>query len=360
LEKDCEVIGERFKTLRRNPNPRIFKAPLILISQGFQKIVCSPFDILFQHSLQSLSGLPEDESLFLFLTVYLRSALAKFYLFHTSANWGTERDKVLLDELLTLPFPLPEDAPAENAADIVKNVADRMRQERKAQEHLYDVCLERYRKLDGPDEQRARKEWLKQRKERTEALQRELEPLIYRYFGLLEPEIMLLEDTVNISIPSSTPSEAKASRFDLQTLQPINFCKVKGYERGLAVYAETLAETLNTWAKDRGSNFRVRPSSGVDKESGVAMVTLNLGNESGPMVELEISQSFSQILKEGLDSFARQTSTIRSERELFWFEGERVHIIRPATLNHWTRTAALNDADALFGEIAIARRQTNG
>jgi hypothetical protein len=285
--------------------------------------------------------------------------LAKFYLFHTAANWGTERDKVHLDELLMLPFPLPEDSPAENAADIVKKVAERMHQEREEQEQLYDKCLERYRKLDGPDEQRARKEWLKQRKEKTKAVQRELEPLIYRYFGLLEPEIMLLEDTVNISISSSTPSEAKASRFDLQTLQPIASCKVKGYERGLAVYAETLAETLNTWAKDRGSNFRVRPSGGIDKESGVAMVTLNLGNESGPMVELEISHSFYQILKQGLEASVRQTSTIRSERELFWFEGERVHIIRPATLNHWTRTAALNDADVLFGEIAMARRQAN-
>ncbi|MFH0784981.1 MAG: hypothetical protein V2B20_23915, partial [Pseudomonadota bacterium] len=318
------------------------------------------FDILFQDSLQSISGLPEDETLLLFLTIYLRSSLAKFYLFHTAANWGTERDKVHLDELLKLPFPLPEDAPAKNANDIVEKVAERMHQEHDEQEQLHKICLERYRKLDGSDEQRAYKEWLKQRKERTDALQRELDPLIYRYFGLLEPEIMLLEDTVNISIPSSTPSEAKASRFDLQTLQPINSCKVKGYERGLAVYAETLAETLNTWAKDRGSNFRVRPSGSVDQESGVAMVTLNLGNESGPMVELEISQSFSEIIKQGLEASVNQTATIRSERELFWFEGEHVHIIRPATLNHWTRTAALNDADALFGEIAMARRQTNG
>lgn len=359
LENDCEVIGDRFKTLRRTPNPRIYKAPLILVSQGFKKIVYCSFDVLFQHSLQSISALPEDKNLLLFLTLYLRSSLAKFYLFHTAANWGTERDKVHLDELLMLPFPLPEDSPVENAADIVKKVAERMDQEREEQEQLYGKCLERYRKLDGPDEQRARKEWLKQRKERTEAVQKELEPLIYRYFGLLEPEIMLLQDTVNISIPSSTPSEAKASRFDLQTLQSIAFCKVKGYERGLAVYAETLAETLNTWAKDRGSNFRVRPYGGVDKESGVAMVTLNLGNESGPMVELEISQSFSRILKQGLEASVRQTPTIRSERELIWFEGERVHVIRSAKLNHWTRTAALNDADALFGEIAMARRLTN-
>ena len=359
LKKDCGKIRNRFETLRRSPSPRIYKAPLVLVSQGFQKIVYSSFDILFQDSLQSISGPHEDEDLLLFLAAYLRSGMAKFFLFHSAANWGTERDKVQLEELLTLPFPLADDAPAKDAVNIVRQVADRMRLERNVQEQLYDKCLERNRTLDGPDERRAHKEWLKKRKERTEALQTELEPLINRYFGLLEPEIMLLDDTVHISIPSSTPSEAKASRFDLQTLQPISSCKVKGYETGLATYAETLAVTLNSWAKERGSHFLVRPFGGVDKDAGIAMVALELGKESASMADLDISRSLSQLLKRGMEATVRQSLTIRSERELFWFEGERIHIIRPATLIHWTRTAALNDADTIFGEIAAARRPAN-
>ena len=46
----------------------------------------------------------------------------------------------------------------------------------------------------------------KKRKEQVDALQQKIEPLIYSYFGLTEQEITLVEDTVRIFIPSSTPT----------------------------------------------------------------------------------------------------------------------------------------------------------
>ena len=168
-----------------------------------------------------------------------------------------------------------------------------------------------------------------------------------------------MEDTVNISIPSSTPSESQADRFNLPTLQPVSKSNIKGYEKGLSIYAETLTSTLNSWAQSYGSDFRVTSFGGVDRDAGIAMVTLNLGQESGPMTEVEIKKDISQYLKKGLEAVTIQSSAIRSERELFWFERERIHIIRPVTLAHWTRTVALNDADTIYGEIAMARRGTN-
>ena len=359
LKNDCEEIGDRFPSLHRPRDPRLYKSPLILVSQGFSKIVFSSIDVLFQDSLQSISGPPEDENILLFLTVFLRSKLAKFIMFHSAANWGTERDKVHMDELLTLSFPLPEDAPAEDAANIVLQIAKRMRQEMSIQERLYNECLERHHNLAGIDEKAGRDEWLKLRGQRTEALQAELDPMICKYFGLHEPEIMLLEDSINISIPSSTPSKAKADSMDIPTLRSVASGLVRGYEKGLAVYADTLANTLNSWAGERGSDFRVRPSGGVDDASGVAMVTLALGKEAGPMIDVDIKGTLSQWLKRGLEACSKQSATIRSERELLWFEGECIHIVRPSTLAHWTRTAALNDADTIYGEIAMARRHVD-
>jgi hypothetical protein len=279
-------------------------------------------------------------------------------LFHTAVYWGTEREKVLLDELLSLPFPLPQDAPASNAREIVEKIAARMRKEREAQENLLEECQSRYRKLtDECDEERAVKEWHKQRKKCTDALQTELEPLIYDYFGLLAPEKMLIEDTVAVFIPSSTPPNAE--RLDLPTLQPVTKSNIRGYESGLTVYAETLAGTLNDWATERGSNFRVSPVIGADTLSGMAMVTLNVGSDVTSLAVHNLDGELAPWLKRGFDVFARETKTLRSERELFWFEGKQLHIIRPLTLIHWTRTAALNDADTIYGEIAQARRCAN-
>lgn len=357
MNKDCCPILD-FGKLRRLPSEQLFKAPLVLVSQGFGKVVFSPFSVLFQDSLQSIAGPAEDENLLLFLTVYLRSKLAKYCMFHTAANWGTERDKVHLEELLRLPFPLPEDAPAPNAQEIVDSIAAKMRGERTAQENLLAECRQHYRKLtDECDEERAVKEWHKLRKTRTEALQAELEPLVYDYFGLLAPEKMLVEDTVTVFIPSSTPPNAE--RLDLPTLQPVTGAKVVGYESGLAVYAETLVDTLNEWAAERGSNFRVSPAIGADPLSGMAMVTLNVGSDVTPLAVNDLNGELAHWLKRGFDAFARETKTLRSERELFWFEEKKLHIIRPLTLIHWTRTAALNDAVTIYGEIAQARRSAN-
>lgn len=355
FKSDCEEVGERYKELRR-PAMRAGH-PVVIINYGFANVAFADFELIFRNSIHFISGPKEDEDLLLFLTIYLRSNLAKYVMFHTAANWGTERDKVHLEELLMLPFPLPEDAPAEHAADIVRHVANRMQQEQTAQEKLYDECLGQHHNLAGPDNQRARKEWLKQRRERTGALQAELEPLIYEYFGLYGPEVMLLEDTVNISIPSSTPPNP--DRLNLPTLQSVSARKVPGYQKGLAVYAETLSETLNSWAADRSSEFRVRPSGGVDEKAGVAMVSLLLRKDAGSMSSLDISGELSHWLKRGLEACASQTPTILSERELLWFEGDYIYIIKPSTLTYWTRTAALNDADTIYGEISQARRNAN-
>lgn len=350
--------GNRLDVLYSAPPGELFSPPFILINQGYSNIAFCDFQAIFQHSLQSITGPTSDEDVLLFLTAYLRSGLANYALFHTAVNWGTERDKVHLEELLRLPFPLPEGAPARNAQAIVDTVAARMRAERQAQEDLLEVCRQRHRTLTGEyDEKCAVKEWHKQRKQRTDKLQAELEPLIYEYFGLLEPERMLAEDTVAVFIPSSTPPNAE--RLDIPTLQPVTKFNVPGYDRGLAVYAETLADTLNTWAAERGSNFRVSPMIGADSLSGMAMVTLTLGSETTALKERNLQGELAQWLRRGFDSFARETKTLRSERELFWFEEKQLHIIRPITLIHWTRTSALNDADTIYGEIAQARRLAN-
>ncbi|MFA5203705.1 MAG: N-6 DNA methylase [Lentisphaeria bacterium] len=356
---DCEPVGTRFKMLHRPRDRRLYQAPMVLVSQGFGKVAFSNFDILFQDSLQSISGPPEDEDLLLFLAVFLRSRLANYVAFHTAANWGTERDKVNLEELLRLPFPLPTDAPAKDAAKIIQTVASRMRREKIAQEALWRACQANCRDMLGQvDEKAAKHEWLAERKTRSLALQAEMEPLIYRYFGLLEPEIAVVEDTINIAIPSSTPSPVKAQQFDLPTLQPLTGPgKVPGYQRGLAAYADMLTSTLNGWARERKSAFQLRATGGVDPDSGLALVSLTLGQKEGDFISKNLTGKLAKQFAQAYDACARENTTLRHERELLWFEGEHIHLLRPAVLAHWTRTTALNDADRIYGEISLARRQ---
>jgi hypothetical protein len=98
---DARPIGPEPKYLHRIRNPAIYKPPMVLVTQGFGKAAFCDFPVLFEHSLQSIAAKKKgDDDLLRFLAAVVTSPFAEYFLFHTAANWGSERDKVLLTELL--------------------------------------------------------------------------------------------------------------------------------------------------------------------------------------------------------------------------------------------------------------------
>lgn len=361
LPEDAITLEDRFRkkkyrtdVLYSQPPQDIFHSPMVLVSQGVDKVKVGfcDFDVLFQDSLQSISGQQEDAELLMFLAAYLRSSLAKYFLFHTSANWGIERPKVHLFELLRVPFPLPGDEfIPKDGQSIVSDVAERM--------SLLYANLERsFKDYDcgrntifthGPP--RPSQEWKRERKKQVDTLQEELEPLVYRYFGLTEQEIALIEDTTRVAIPSSTPKWSESTL----TLESIEQSSVPPYaEKGLRAYADTLAHTLNSWAETEGSVLRVRAEGGTDNHTGLAMVTLELVSDEAAYRKKSLSHSMAEILEKLRAGTANGRQTFGYERDLFVFHEKQVHIVRPNILLNWTRTAAINDAARIYGDIALA------
>jgi len=102
---DCKPFGDVPDDLRRLPHNSIFTAPMVLVNQGCSRFAFPEFDVVFQHSIQSIADpKKQNHDLLLFLTALLNSPLATYYTFHTAANLGVERDKVHFEELLQLPF----------------------------------------------------------------------------------------------------------------------------------------------------------------------------------------------------------------------------------------------------------------
>lgn len=355
LEQDCEAVGDRFKALHRPRDKRLFKAPMVIISQGFDSIAFCDFPVLFQDSLQSIAGPKEDEGLLLFLTAYLRSKLARYFLFHTSANWGTERDKVHLDELMRLPFPLPGSEYAHpDAANIVKKVAAKLRQfKKKLEEASQDVKADGGFSLTSESEAEAKKRLTRERKERSGRLKEELEPLIYQYFDLIDQEIMLVEDTSWVHEPSATPG--KRSTITLAQ-QPVFQNDVPGYKDGLQPYAKTLVDTLNNWAKERGGRERITAAGGVDIGTGLAIVTLESSRRSKPFVEKDCRGELAKAFADLRHTAKIKTGTLDYLRGIIVFDNGKIYLAKPATLINWTRTAALNDATEIFGKITEVKK----
>ena len=316
-QSECEPVGDRFEELSHTPYPRLFKPPLVLVSQGFGKLAYCDFPVLFQDSLQSIAGPREDAPLLKFLAAVLGSQLAKYYLFHTAANWGTERDKVHLFELLRMPFPLPEDTDnPKRAAEIVNEataIVDRVAAKLGSTGFDHETLLQ--------------------------AAYEDIDPLVYEYYDLTDREVMLVEDTVQIIEPSSTPPSKLA---DIPTLRTPN-------QNERRLYAETLCHVLNEWAS-RGK-WQVNASAELVSSAGLALLTLERATDSRPYTEQTSSDSLAGALKRLRKSLKERRGGLHHLLGLKVFDGPQIHILKPLRLRDWSRTTALNDADEIAAAI---------
>ncbi|MDB6028022.1 MAG: type restriction-modification system methyltransferase subunit [Verrucomicrobiales bacterium] len=323
LRDDTVAIRDRFKSgLHRSREAEIYSPPLVLVNQGCTRFVFSDFPVLFQDSLQSFSTSKkdvDDEDLLLFLTAVLNSPLSAYFFFHVSANLGIERDKVHLEELLLLPFPLPDDTDDPKASwQMVRTAAGRLRS---LQSQLNGFALDA------------------QREAFCVAAKNDLNEIVYRYYDVARWERDLIDDTIRIFKPSIMPFPSRL--IDLPTL-------VETSEVERKIYAEHLRVTLNRWANRQG--WKLSATGHLAAREGLCLVTLTRDDGQTKYSE-KSSGDFDKLLRRLADAAQVNQSGITYLRGFYLIEGNKIHILKPLAQRHWTKTAALNDADELWGQL---------
>lgn len=127
--------------------------------------------------------------------------------------------------------------------------------------------------------------------------------------------------------------------------------------RGLPVFSlpELLCQTINRWA--RRSNYSLVPSVRVAKREGLALLTLQRTSERQLLftcderddVSADFRRTLVRLAKASVEESAGGLTFLRGFAHI---EGDRVHILKPLARRHWTKTAALNDADELATHFA--------
>jgi hypothetical protein len=348
--------GHRLDFVHRRRNPKIYEPPLVLLNQGFSAATFFDYRVRFQHSLQSFSGDLKDADYLLFLTAFLRSKVARYFVFHTAANVGTERDKVHMPEVSRLPFCLPDHndvasrAPAAIVAEVVAKIR-RLKKKIEADATMWqptrNVAEFRLRRQDEPEttEEDERKLWLDERRDKSRKVQAELEPYIYEYFGLNEQEIALVEDTCDILDKSVTPVSLDAAAH-IPTLRPVS-------DEDLDLYASMLTGTINEWASGA---LRVTASGGIDEELGLALIRLSTTKKPLPFKSRVISPDIARALDHLQRASTERTGSLAYLRSASFFDGSQFYLLKPALRGQWTRTAALNDAADYSSEIMEIQR----
>ena len=303
---------------RSNTSTVIFRAPHVLITKGFQRIAYADFDVSFQHAVRGIHGPSEDRSLLIFLVAYLRTPLAKYLMFHTSSNWGIYRPEVHVQEVLRLPMVMANDHEDPiRARAIVEQVA-----------RIVDDAT-----------RTATRNFLMRASAVNDATQA-IEPLINEYFGVQTSEMLLIDDTVNVIIPSVQPTRLKGS---VPTMTPVA-------DEVLAAYKDRLCETLSQWS--RATN-KLAGRVARSRKLGIAMAVIDRSDRKESSMaddtadDMEVLKAINTLQK----AFPSTRRTVDFVRGLMIFHGPSLYILKSDSCRFWTQSTALNDADEIAGKL---------
>ncbi|MBF0304874.1 MAG: N-6 DNA methylase [Alphaproteobacteria bacterium] len=322
LERDCKTLPNRgIEVRRRLQNVDIFRAPHVIVAKGYTSIAFSKFDVSFQHALRGIHGPSEDQDLLAFLAAYLRSPLARYFLFHTSSNWGISRQEVHVHEVLRLPFPLPEEhSNPERAWQIVRDIAK--------------VVDDASRVADADFVDRVGI---------VSDAEAKIEPLIEEYFDISPLEKLLINDTINVIIDSIRPTRARPLVPTVTpATQPIR-----------QAYLDRLCGTLNGWTKHGPFAVRGQVRGSETLGVGVAVIEKVEGSQAAePMRKL--SRDVLQLLDRVRKAMPQTHATLDIVRGVMVFDRTRLYMVKPIGHRFWTQTAAMNDADEIAGTILMS------
>jgi hypothetical protein len=242
----------------------------------------------------------------------------QYLAFQSGSSNGIGRDQLHLYESLKLPFPLPthEFAPA-NADEIIGAAANVLRQVERVGDNADAV---------------ARDLLIKNAKQK-------LEPLVEDYFCVTDAERILIEDTLTLNQPS-------IHRSNLDSYIPaLVFPETANRKR----YANTLCEVLNRRAREQGIKINAEIMTSVPLN--LILLTVVFTDERRPYRETGGDEKLWTALDEVCKAAQHDNRSFNYLRGFSYFESDRLHMLKPATMRNWSRTAALNDADAIFEHL---------
>ena len=293
--------------------PRILVPAGILTGRGRVRLRAAYVEdaLTFQDILQAIVVPPNEKRRGMLLAGLLNSKLMVWYAFHGTSSFGSDRPAVDQADLLRLPFPAPDDFPdrersghAANA--IVSTVEEQLRTNGQTLRHQFSEC-DLLGKIDG---------------------------LAYEYFCLSAEERILVEDTVEYTIPAVQPTRHRCP----EIWQPST-------ANDRRKYAETLAAHLKAWFH---GDCAIRTCL-VARNDDLAVLRLSLTDEPS---YLEYVEDENALVERELVRLAEQIrqplpGNFRSVPDFRVFVGHDLFLVKLAEKRFWLRSAALADANSI-------------
>lgn len=306
-ENNVKIINTKY--YRKNKE-NLFATPFVLFKEGLHntEIACTLFvePWYCNTSAYVINGGTDKEKKF--LVAYLNSDIVKFILFLTASSWGVERERILLNELLSVPSPFVSGYEKE-LDDIVAS---------------FDEIV-RIKKTIVYDELQIKKE------------EKSIFKSFVRLFGISKEEEQLINDTLENSLGLFKDGHKSKSLY-------------RSTPNENEMYAKALCNHLgyfmcNSNFKFSAYYFDLNPTDPLN------MIIVEIGDKPSKIMLSKLS-NYKLFLSE-IDKYTikKKSDSIFIQKSLLYYSKNKVYIIKPNQKRFWTQSQAMDDAASIISEV---------
>jgi hypothetical protein len=236
------------------------------------------------------------------IVAYINSIISKYYLFISNSSYGIEREQIMLNEFLDLPFP----ALSEESERIIIDLLEKYIVEKKS----------------NPFSQAFPSKGI--------------DVLLMNAFGLSTNEQYLINDAINLNIDLFLKGK------DSIALRQVDITESRQY-------ANLLCQSINTFINDQaGVSATIYD---IPRYIPLNLVVLKFGGNQ-PQIREESVEGMQDNLK-FLDkaTLKKESKSIYVKKVIKYFDGDTIYLIKPNQKRFWSLSTALNDARDLISDI---------
>jgi len=292
----------------------IYRGPLLLFTlgltdTGLTSAIC-PDSLVYSQRYYGIP-LPQNRSSewACYLNALINSSLCAYFIFMTAAEWGVERDNVNGADLKR--FPVPEMSPDRSSA--VQQVLDIERRLRDLAERGRPISKQARHKLNSA---------------------------VCDLYELDSHQRVLVEDALAVTIDF----QRKVDESDTLRKPGID---------ALGAYAEHFIAVINEILSLRNERKATAEIFELPHDCPLQVVKFTMVPRAsrGRNVRVVARQELGHVLDRIAENLPAELATnVFTRRHMRFYGPGEVYLVKPAQVRFWTRSAGMNDADAVFAE----------
>ena len=239
------------------------------------------------------------------LCLFMNSTFSNYFLSLSTSTWGIERERINLNELLTLPAIL--DKLDEKMINNFSIIFDKIISIKKADEVNQDI----------------------------KHLENEIDQIIYNdILKLTQDEQVIIQDTLNYSLDLFEKQEKSKAVFPVVDID---------------IYSKRVNTELNDWLNDVDLKVSATHYE-ISTNCPLYLVKLSFGNQQKESV-ISKEDIYNELKTLDKKLWSTDSASIYFRKKVNYFDGDDIYIIKPNQRRFWSQTAAMEDSKSLLVEI---------